>query len=174
MPGKPFTAHLTGSGPAFLSLLTDPRWSTRKCCSPLLLERRGQNAPIFRANLDLPAGQGPTNRTDIELVFDGLPEPVDLDIDPPARMLYWTDRGDPPRGNTVNRASMDVPADSHTQSEILITHLMEGIGLALDPKGGRMFVTDLAGTVYSANLDGTDAKMLQVVQGNLTSIAYME
>ena len=23
------------------------------------------------------------------------------------RLIYWTDRGDPPRGNTVNRASMD-------------------------------------------------------------------
>ena len=27
-----------------------------------------------------------------------------------SRVLYWTDRGDPPRGNTVNRASIDAKA----------------------------------------------------------------
>ena len=45
------------------------------------------------------------------------------------RVLYWTDRGDPPRGNTVNRASIDAKPKA---PEILITHLMEGIGIALD------------------------------------------
>jgi hypothetical protein len=110
----------------------------------------------------------------MELLFAELPEPIDLDLDPVNRMLYWTDRGDPPRGNTVNRAPMDILPDSHTQSEILVTHLMEGIGLSLDLKGGRMFVTDLAGSVYSANLDGTNPKMLLAAQGNLTGIAYVE
>ena len=129
---------------------------------------------IFRAGLEIPAGETPKNRTDMELLFAELPEPIDLDLDPVNRMLYWTDRGDPPRGNTVNRAPMDIPPDSHTQSEILVTHLMEGIGLSLDLKGGRMFVTDLAGSVYSANLDGTNPKMLLAAQGNLTGIAYVE
>jgi len=62
---------------------------------------------IFRAALDIPNGQSAADRRDIELLFDGLPEPIDLDIDPVSRFLYWTDRGDPPRGNTVNRAPMD-------------------------------------------------------------------
>jgi len=31
--------------------------------------------------------------------------------------------------------------------KILVTHLMEGIGIALDLKGDRMFLTDLAGDV---------------------------
>jgi hypothetical protein len=53
-------------------------------------------------------------------------------------------------------------------------HLMEGIGLALDLKGGRMFITDLTGSVYSANLDGSDKKTLLVAQGNLTGIAFAE
>ena len=128
---------------------------------------------IFRAGIEMLAGEGPSRRSDIELMFEDLPEPIDLDIDPSNRMLYWTDRGDPPRGNTVNRASMDIAANSHTESQILITHLMEGIGLALDVKGGRMFVTDLAGSVYSANLDGTNPKMLMAAQGNLTGIAYL-
>lgn len=62
---------------------------------------------ILRAGIDVPAGQTPANRTDVEVVYAGLPEPIDLDIDHRARMLYWTDRGDPPRGNTVNRAPLD-------------------------------------------------------------------
>jgi len=129
---------------------------------------------IFRANLEIPKGQGPASREDIEVLFEGLPEPIDLDLDPKNRIMYWTDRGDPPRGNTVNRAPMDAAPGNRKQPEILFTHLMEGIGLALDLKGERMFVTDFAGSVYSANLDGTNMKTLLVAQGNLTGIAYAE
>jgi DNA-binding beta-propeller fold protein YncE len=129
---------------------------------------------VFRANIQLPAGQTPANRRDIELLYDNLPEPIDLDIDPTTRMLYWTDRGDPPRGNTVNRAPLDSPPGERKAPEIVLSNLMEGIGLALDPKGGRMFITDLAGTVYSANLDGSNKKTLLFLQGNLTGIAYAE
>src|SRR6476661_6331421 len=62
---------------------------------------------IFRANIDIPKGESATNRSDIEVLFAGLPEPIDLELDLEARVLYWTDRGDPPRGNTVNRAPID-------------------------------------------------------------------
>ena len=62
---------------------------------------------IFRANMEIPQGQTPGNRADVELLYDNLPEPIDLDLDLANRMMYWTDRGDPPRGNTVNRAPMD-------------------------------------------------------------------
>jgi DNA-binding beta-propeller fold protein YncE len=129
---------------------------------------------IFRANLELPQGQTPTNRKDIELLFENLPEPIDLDLDIANRVMYWTDRGDPPRGNTVNRAPMDPTPGHPKQPEIVFTHLMEGIGLALDLKHGRMFVTDFAGSVYSANLDGSNKKTLLVAEGNLTGIAYVE
>jgi DNA-binding beta-propeller fold protein YncE len=129
---------------------------------------------IFRANIELPRGGTPANRQDIELLYDNLPEPIDLDVDPTTRTLYWTDRGDPPRGNTVNRAPMDPAPGSRKDPEILFSHLMEGIGLALDFKGGRMFMTDLAGTVYSANLDGSNKKTLLFAEGNLTGIAYAE
>jgi hypothetical protein len=39
---------------------------------------------------------------------------------------------------------------------------MEGIGLALDLKGGRMFITDFGGSVYSANLDGSNRRTLLI------------
>ena len=97
-----------------------------------------------------------------------LPEPIDLELDLENRVLYWTDRGDPPRGNTVNRA----PIDKKAEPEILITHLMEGIGIALDVPGNRMFVTDFAGSVYSADLDGRNERNFLYAQGNLTGIAY--
>jgi hypothetical protein len=49
---------------------------------------------------------------------------------------------------------------------------MEGIGIALDRAGERMFMTDLAGTVYAASLDGTKPSVVLFAQGNLTGIAY--
>jgi DNA-binding beta-propeller fold protein YncE len=129
---------------------------------------------ISRANIEIPQGQGPANRTDIELLYENLPEPIDLDLDLANRTLYWTDRGDAPRGNTVNRAPMDPLPGNHKEPEILFTHLEEGIGLALDLKGGRMFITDFAGSLRSANLDGSNQKTLLFAEGNLTGIAYVE
>jgi len=129
---------------------------------------------IFRAHIEMPKGENATNRTDIELLFDGLPEPIDLELDLKNRLMYWTDRGDPPRGNTVNRAPMDADFNKHPDPKILVTHLMEGIGIALDLTANRMFLTDLAGSVYSAKLDGSEKKPLLAVQGNLTGIAYAE
>ena len=129
---------------------------------------------LFRAKIDIPKGETAANRTDIEVLFDGLPEPIDLEVDLESRFIYWTDRGHPPRGNTVNRASLDADFNKHPASDILLTHLMEGIGIALDFKGNRMFLTDLAGTIYSARLDGSEKKPLLAAQGNLTGIAYAE
>jgi len=125
---------------------------------------------IFCANIDIPAGESPSKRSDIEVLFDHLPEPIDLELDLTNRVLYWTDRGDPPRGNTVSRA----PIDRKAEPEILITHLMEGIGIDLDVLGNRMFVTDFGGSVYSAELDGNNERGLLYAQGNLTGIAYVE
>src|SRR5579864_2819451 len=129
---------------------------------------------ILRANIEVPQGQSAESRRDIELLYDNLPEPIDLDLDPVHRTLYWTDRGDPPRGNTVNRTLMDDEAENRKEPEILFTHLMEGIGLALDLKGARMFITDFGGSVYSANLDGSNRKTLLFAEGNLSGIAYAE
>jgi hypothetical protein len=129
---------------------------------------------VFRAGIEIPTGQTASNRSDIELLYDGLPEPIDLDLDLNNRVVYWTDRGDPPRGNTVNRAPMDSDAKGRPAPEIVFSHLMEGIGIALDLKRDRMFITDFGGDVLSAKLDGSDPKALLVAQGNLTGIAYYE
>ena len=161
---------------------TDRRDQTRWCVGITIDPKLGkiywtQKGPtkgglgrLCRANIDVPKGESPTNRSDIEVLFDQLPEPIDLELDLKNRVLYWTDRGDPPRGNTVNRT----PIDKKAVPEILITHLMEGIGIALDVPGNRMFVTDFAGSLYSADLDGKNERDLLFAQGNLTGIAYTE
>jgi sugar lactone lactonase YvrE len=125
---------------------------------------------IFRADLDIPRGETADKRSDIEVFCDNLPEPIDLELDHANRVLYWTDRGDPPRGNTVNRTPIDAgPID---KPEIVFTHLMEGIGIALDVSGNRMFLTDLAGSVYSARLDGSEKRAILAAQGNVTGVTF--
>jgi hypothetical protein len=131
----------------------------------------GEQGRLLRAGLEIPNGETAANRSDIEVFFDHLPEPIDLELDVKNRILYWTDRGDPPRGNTVNRASIDAKPQA---PEIVVTHLMEGIGIALDVPHDRMFVTDFAGSIYSAKLDGSGERSLLFAQGNLTGIAYAE
>jgi hypothetical protein len=139
-------------------------------------QKGGDNAGvgrILRAGIDMPKGERAADRSDVETFFNGLPEPIDLELDLEHRILYWTDRGNPPSGNTVNRAPIDAkPAQNVPQ--IVVSDLMEGIGVALDVPGNRMFVTDFAGSLYTARLDGTDKRMLLAAQGNLTGIAYAE
>ena len=72
-------------------------------------QKGGDNAgvgSIRRAHIQMPAGQTSTNRTDIEILFSGLPEPIDLELDLEAGMIYWADRGD----DTINRAPIAIPA----------------------------------------------------------------
>ena len=143
-------------------------------------QKGGDNAgagSIRRAGLEIPTGEDAAHRSDIEVLFDGLPEPIDLDLDLTQQMIYWTDRGDGPRGNTVSRAPMNPPRGvkpgARTDQQILMRNLEEAIGLALDAQGGRLYATDLRGTVYSARLDGSDQKVVLTGQGSLTGIALV-
>ena len=180
-------SNLDGSGIETLVVAgqgdTDRRDATKWCVGITVDPERGQfywtqkgpdNAErgrIFRANVEIPKGESAASRNDIEVLFDRLPEPIDLELDLDHRVLYWTDRGDPPRGNTVNRASID---QKPREPEIVLTHLMEGIGIALDVPGDRMFLTDFGGSIYSATLNGSEKQMFLYAQGNLTGIAYAE
>ena len=143
-------------------------------------QKGGTNAnqgSLRRAPIALARGEDAANRTDIEVLFDGLPEPIDLALDRGAQMIYWTDRGDAPRGNSVSRAPMDPPAGfdprTRTDQHLVMTGLQEAIGIALDPARHRLFVTDLAGNVYRAGLDGSDRQTILRGQGTLSGIAYI-
>jgi hypothetical protein len=162
----------------------DRRDATKWCVGIALDLERGQiywtqkgpdnagKGRIFRAGIDIPKGESASTRSDIEVLYNGLPEPIDLEIDHAKRILYWTDRGDPPLGNTVNRAPLDQGRNGRPAPQIVFRHLMEGIGIALDRADDRMFMTDLAGSVYVASLDGSKPSVLLFTQGNLSGIAY--
>src|SRR6201984_1513333 len=126
---------------------------------------------IFRTGLELPADQQPENRTDIELLIDHLPEPIDLELDTTNDLLYWTDRGNLDSGNSLNRAR--IGSKQLENHEVLATGLKEGIGLAIDHANQRAFTTDLGGEVCVAPLKA-NAQFTRVAKlGVLTGIAYV-
>jgi hypothetical protein len=131
---------------------------------------RGGLGRIFRAPLDLSHDTDPANRKDIELLWDQLPEPIDLDFDHYNGILYWTDRGAAPKGNTLNRG--EVTARKSPAPEVLCGGLKEVIGLALDLENNRAFFVDLGGNLYSSNMDGSDFKLLYSGDNIFTGIAY--
>ena len=137
-------------------------------------QKGGDNAGvgrILRANIEMACDESPSDRSDVEVLFDTLPEPIDLELDVENRILFWTDRGNPPAGNTVNCASID---EADAAPQILVSDLMEAIGIALDLPGNRMFVTDFGGSIYRADLDGSNLRTLAGAQGNLAGIAYAD
>jgi hypothetical protein len=132
----------------------------------------GNEGRIMRARLDFNVGADPANRSDIEVLFEDLPEPIDLEWNEDSGHLYWSDRGDPPAGNTLNRAHIR-PGQPMIR-EIVLTGLKEGIGLAIDRKNNRAFVSDLGGFVRVMSLEGPDnSKVIFSGHGPLTGIAYL-
>jgi hypothetical protein len=134
----------------------------------------GGKGTIKRANLELLRGEDPAHRTDIEVLFAALPEPIDLDLDPGKRHMYWTDRGD----DTISRAPMDPPRGfdpaARKDRQILVRGVSEAIGVALDLGRARMYYTSLRGQVGAAALDGSGALALLTDQGPLTGIAVVD
>jgi sugar lactone lactonase YvrE len=137
----------------------------------------GGKGRIFRAGLEIPAGQTAANRTDIEVLWNSLPEPIDLEIK--GEWLYWTDRGDPPTGNTLNRAPLPAAGDSGRPPEILAGGFHEDIGLALDGEAGVAYVADLAGRIHvvpiSESAKGSSgARVLADLHEPLTGLAGLK
>jgi hypothetical protein len=131
----------------------------------------GGKGRIFRAGLIPPPNIDPLNRNDIELLFNNLPEPIDLEIDHVNGNLYWTDRGDGPNGNTLNRAS--IRSKNIGEHEILSFGLKEGIGLSVDVENGAVYFTDLMGHIYSTTLDGFHHRDLYTGNRAFTGITYV-
>ena len=124
---------------------------------------------IFRAPLDLPAGMSARHRDDVELLFKDLPEPIDLHLLDGAT-LVWTDRGDQPQGNTLNRAMVQPAIGT---SQILSSGYHEAIGVAAASES-EFYVGDLGGSIRYVNLDtGVDTELVHLGFG-LTGIALAE
>ncbi|GME45066.1 hypothetical protein GTA08_BOTSDO03983 [Neofusicoccum parvum] len=186
-------SNLDGSGIETLvqtgATASDRQDKTRWCVGIALDEERGhfywsQKGPskgnvgrIFRAPIAGPPAAYPAARPDVELLLDGLPEPIDLELDVERQLLYWTDRGDPPRGNTLNRAFVGAGrGDGKLERRILAIRLHETIGLALDAGNQVVYVTDLAGGVYRVKVDGDEGEkeVLFSELGDLTGITLAE
>ena len=85
-------------------------------------------------------------------------------------MLVWTDRGAEPRGNTLNRATVEPSVGT---PEIMSTGYHEAIGLAAVSES-EFYVGDLGGSIRHVNLDnGIDTELVHLGPG-LTGIALAE
>ncbi|KAF4333251.1 alcohol dehydrogenase [Fusarium beomiforme] len=139
---------------------------------------KGGKGRIFRANIAFQPGEEAKNRTDVELLFQGLPEPIDLEIDENENVLYWTDRGELPFGNSINRAKLNGlskvngPGVSRPSKdyELVARGLHEAIGLKIDSRNRRIFATDLGGSVYQFDIDGGNRKQVYEETGAVAGI----
>ncbi len=134
---------------------------------------KGGRGKILRAGLDLPEGETASTRTDIEVLWHDLPEPIDLYLDLDTNTVFWTDRGAAPDGNTLNRAA--IPDKGHTGAtpEILAHGFDEAIGLAVDSDAGLVYVSDLGGSIRSVEIDGDHAvrEIVHLPESSFTGIA---
>ena len=84
--------------------------------------------------------------------------------------MYWTDRGDPPRGNTLNTAAIPVVGQPGGDVNVVAANYREAIGLAVDTPAGVAYVSDLSGQIRAVRLDGSGEQI--VFKGRpLTGIA---
>jgi hypothetical protein len=127
---------------------------------------------IFRANLDRLPGSPLEGRSEIKTLLEDLPEPIYLELDTTEHILYWTDRGEHPTGCSLNRMYVGEKSDHpYTKPKILARHLNEPIGLKLDVPRQKIYVTDLGGSVYRFNADGTGKEIILRGKGSYTGIA---
>ncbi|KAJ6110837.1 Dehydrogenase multihelical [Penicillium sp. IBT 16267x] len=124
-------------------------------------DSKASRGRMFCAGIDIPAGETAENRTDIRCLMEGLPEPIDIELDSETQTLYWTDRGEHPTGCAVYRAYVGGEA-VNIQKNILARHFHEPIGLKLDKERNAVYVADLGGSLYSVSLeDGLKTEMLR-------------
>jgi hypothetical protein len=127
---------------------------------------------ICRTGLNLRSAETPSSRSDIEILCSDLPEPIDLVLDTAGWCLYWTDRGAPPMGNTLNRAFLGAGTALELSRQVLADQFDEAIGLTVDYQRQRIYVADLSGSVYSFAMDGSDRRHILTNAGRFTGIAH--
>ncbi|KAF8205371.1 hypothetical protein K438DRAFT_1757345 [Mycena galopus ATCC 62051] len=193
--GKVMRCKLDGTEITTLYMATPnpdntPHTDTRNWCVGLALDKargllywsqkgpaKGWRGRIFRMNVDLPAGVQPECRTDVEVLFDGLPEPIDLELY--GSFLYWADRGDVPFGNTLNCADVSAPLQPGNAPRgpnpalIIAQSFHEAIGLTIDPVAKKVYVTDLLGSLWVTELDGTNKTAILRDVGNFAGITFL-
>jgi hypothetical protein len=130
---------------------------------------KGSQGRIMVADLQMPPGTCARSRRDVTTVAKGLPEPVDLDIDDEEGIIYWTDRGELPFGNTLNKQGLSplVCGDGRgIQRTILAQGFGEAIGLQVDRYNDCVWVADLCRRLWKCDRKGP-AKKLKVFEDEL-------
>lgn len=117
---------------------------------------KGGQGRLLSAPFDYSAANAAINLEEINVVFDQLPEPIDLAIDYAGDFLYWSDRGAEPEGNSLNRVSLTALLNK----EVVITGFKEAIGFVIDAKNHSAFVADLTGHIYLVDLISRDKKVI--------------
>lgn len=129
---------------------------------------RGYQGRLLRARLDLIPGENAFNRMDVQVLLDNLPEPIQLYLRIGTNTLYMTDRGDPRFGSTITEVRM---GKRPLRKVIRIRRRHEAIAMTMDDQDGKIYFTDLTGSLYSTNPDGSEAEILLQNSGELTGIA---
>lgn len=120
---------------------------------------------VFRAGLEIPEGESPDARTDVDIIFQGERDqdrPIDIDIDPEQEKIYWTDRG----SDAIRRANLD-----GSDMEVLVDNskveMRDAIGMTLDLAAREMYWSDMTtGVIHRANLDGSEIETVVPPNGH--------
>ncbi|EFV14264.1 hypothetical protein [Segniliparus rugosus] len=132
---------------------------------------KGGLGRIFRAPLVVPAD--PASRDDAEILWENLPEPIDLCLDLGAGEISWTDRGSAPEGNTLNRAPIPAVGEKGAAPTILASGFREAIGVDRDEASGNFYVTDLGGNIREVNAASGLDRLVATLPGGLTGVAVL-
>lgn len=131
---------------------------------------------IFSANLEMPPNATAMSRPDVEEIVSGLPECIDLESDDDSVILYWTDRGEVPFGNTLNKKQIFGPAPAEEATlgrQIIAQGLGEGIGLRLDKQNQCLYVVDLSGHLWKCSTDvGLKEKLMEGPTHSYTGVCF--
>lgn len=122
----------------------------------------GGDGKIFRAGLEIPAGETAEDRSDIELLWDNLPAPIDLVLTD--SLLLWTDRGagSLPGGNSLNGAKVPPSGEPAEAPEILADGFEEPIGLTIDAGSRTIYIADLSGKIWAVPESGEKDLVMDV------------
>ncbi|OJJ45349.1 hypothetical protein ASPZODRAFT_160231 [Penicilliopsis zonata CBS 506.65] len=134
---------------------------------------RGVTGKVLCADLACP-------EQTVVVLADQLPEPIDLHWDEKREILYWTDRGELPWGNSLNALDLhDWLAGTTTSSSssspsvssslppprLLSRNFHDPIGLSVDTAGEWVYVADLGGSLYRCHITSGEKEKLYQDEG---------
>ncbi|KEQ63466.1 uncharacterized protein M437DRAFT_74720 [Aureobasidium melanogenum CBS 110374] len=119
---------------------------------------KGNCGRIFSASINFPDNSTAATRTDVSLVADKLPECIDLEYIAETNTLYWTDRGEVPFGNCLYKAALTEQGTLAEKPQVLAQNFNEAIGLKVDIDANCIYVSDLGGSVWKVEDNGSGKK----------------